>query len=83
MLNFGDTPMYVAQYAATIVGIVIGSSAIIAVVVSIVVSRMYPGDAAIGSQDKGVAMNPLVDALPEEPEDFIPSPDGGGGIISF
>ena len=72
--------MYQAQYAATIVGIIIGCGAIIAVVASIVISRMYPGDASIGSSspDQGVAMNPLV----EEPEDVIPSPDGGG-IMSF
>ena len=73
--------MYVAQYAATIVGIIIGAGAIIAVVASIVISRVCPGDAAIGSSSpdqQGVAMNPLV----EEPEDVIPSPDGGG-IVSF
>ena len=82
---FGNLDMYLGEFWATIVGIIVGGLAILAVFISFVVSKCIPSAAAISagrrgdtSKRGGTTFSPLVN----DPEDTIPNPESAG-VSSF
>ena len=86
IMLFGNLDMYLGEFWATIVGIIVGGLAILAIVISYIVSKCMPSTAAISvggrgatSKDGGTTtFSPLVN----DPEDTIPSPETAG-VSSF
>ena len=81
---FGNLDMYLGEFWATIVGIIVGSLAILAIVVSFIVSKCLPSAAAISAGGRGETskdggtFSPLV----TDPEGIIPNPESAG-VSSF
>ena len=82
---FANLDMYLAEFWATIVGIIVGSLAILAIVISFVVSKCLPSAASISAGGRGESVtkeggtfSPLV----TDPEDIIPNPESAG-VSSF
>ena len=86
-MNFAGTPMYTGEFWATVIGIIVGSGCIIAIVLALIFSRCYPGLAAsqVSTTTRADTKEGGGGGGGGGGEDFIPmaTPPENSGLASF